>query len=384
MPMKGLGDLLASVDTYRPNERYARQMLLPELGTAGQRRLNAARVLVVGAGGLGSPVIQYLAAAGIGTLGVIDDDVVEESNLHRQVIHRLDDVGLPKVDSAARRVAEIAGDLVAVERHGERLTADNAREVLGAYDIIVDGADNFPTRYLVSDVAAELNRPVVWGSILGFDAQVSLFWANPPGSVGVTLRDLFPLAPPPGSVPSCGEAGVMGALCGQAGSLMAMEVLKVAATMGKPLLGRVVVINALDSTFREIALRGGQGQPDLDFTRPVASAPAPLVPPPSISAQSVLSGHGVGIPVDVRELSEFQAGHLPGAIHLPLSGLDARAVGLLPPGPLMVYCQVGPRAAAAARQLGDLGVRDVTLLDGSLDAWLAAGGPIEMGEPRNA
>lgn len=233
--------------------RAARHLLLPGVGLEGQRRLRAARVGVIGAGGLGAPVLQYLAAAGIGTLGIVDDDVVDVSNLQRQVIHATSDVGRPKVDSAAQTVHALDPDVVVVP-HRTRLTRENAADVLAGYDVLVDGTDNFPTRYLVSDTAADLRVPVVWGSVLRFDAQVSVFWSAAPGG-GVTLRDLFPVEPGPDEVPSCAEAGVLGALCGQVGSLMATEVVKLVCGLGEPLVGRVLVLDAWRSRWSELPLR---------------------------------------------------------------------------------------------------------------------------------
>ncbi|MDD9205617.1 ThiF family adenylyltransferase, partial [Georgenia sp. 10Sc9-8] len=236
-------------------ERYSRHLLLEQLGETGQRRLLAARVLVVGAGGLGSPILQYLAAAGVGTIGVVDSDVVDSTNLQRQVIHAHDDVGRPKVDSAAEHVRALNPD-VAVERHHLHLDATNARTVIAGYGLVLDGTDNFPTRYLVNDVCADLGLPLVWGSILRFDAQVSVFWSRPPApESGVTLRDLFPVPPPPGTTPSCGQAGVLGAMCGQVGSLMAAEAVKLIAGAGRPLLGRVAVLDVLGARWSEVPLR---------------------------------------------------------------------------------------------------------------------------------
>lgn len=341
--------------------RYARQLLLPQLGASGQARLREGRVLVIGAGGLGSPVLEYLAAAGVGTLGVIDDDSVEESNLHRQVVHSLADVGRSKVESAAERIRDLAGDMVRVEPHKYRLTAENAREVLGRYDVIVDGADNFPTRYLVSDVAAELGVPVVWGSILGFDAQVSVFWSDPPAGTAVTLRDVFPGPPPPGTVPSCGEAGVIGALCGQAGSVMAMEALKLTARFGQPLLGRLLVIDALSARYTEVPLRPDGEQPPAPFFRGEDPVFPEVAPAHLAGTRRVL--------VDVRETIEFAAGHIPGAQSVPLSRLDQAAAEALVGRPLIIYCQTGRRALLAAEELQTWGVEDIAVLAGSYEAW---------------
>lgn len=225
--------------TSTQKQRFSRHLLLPQLGEIGQRRLLASRVLVVGAGGLGSPILLYLAAAGVGHLGIIDDDVVEESNLQRQVVHGIADVGRSKVESAAERIAELNPD-VTLTLHDVRLTPQNATKILSEYDLVLDGTDNFPTRYLVDDTCTELGLPLIWGSILRFDAQVSLFWAPH----GPTLRDLFPHPPPKGATPSCGEAGVLGAMCGQVGSLMAAEAVKLVAGIGEPLLGRVAEVGS--------------------------------------------------------------------------------------------------------------------------------------------
>ncbi len=238
--------------TTAQKQRFSRHLLLPQLGELGQRRLLAARVLVVGAGGLGSPILLYLAAAGVGHLGIIDDDVVEESNLQRQVVHGQADVGRSKVESAAQRVAEINPD-AQLSLHQVRLTPQNAAGILSQYDLVLDGTDNFPTRYLVDDTCAELGLPLIWGSILRFDAQVSVFWAQH----GPTLRDLFPKPPPEGATPTCGEAGVLGAMCGQVGSLMAAEAVKLITGAGEPLLGRVAVLDVLAARWHEIPLRAG-------------------------------------------------------------------------------------------------------------------------------
>jgi molybdopterin/thiamine biosynthesis adenylyltransferase len=230
--------------------RYGRHLVLPGVGEEGQRRLANARVLVVGAGGLGSPVLLYLAAAGVGTIGVVDADVVEASNLQRQVIHGEPDVGRLKVDSAADRIGE-ANPWTEVLRHAVRLDPSNAREILGGYDLVLDCTDNYPARYLVSDTCALLGIPEVWGAVFQFDGQVSLFWAGR----GPTYRDLFPVPPPPDSVPACVESGVFGVLCGAIGSVMAAEVVKLVCGLGEPLLGRLLVFDALSTAWREIKVR---------------------------------------------------------------------------------------------------------------------------------
>jgi adenylyltransferase/sulfurtransferase len=230
--------------------RYSRHLLLPDVGVLGQRRLRAARVLVVGAGGLGSPALLYLAAAGVGRIGIVDDDVVEVSNLQRQVVHGQADLGRPKVESARDRVLEVNPE-VDVVAHRLRLDSSNALELMSGYDLVLDGTDNFATRYLVNDACAILGLPYVWGSIFRFDGQVSVFWA----AHGPTYRDLHPDPPPPGSVPSCAEGGVLGVLCGAVGSVMATEAVKLITGAGEPLVGRVLVYDALDMSWRTVTVR---------------------------------------------------------------------------------------------------------------------------------
>ncbi|NKY08002.1 adenylyltransferase/sulfurtransferase MoeZ [Cellulomonas hominis] len=230
---------------------------MPEVGEVGQRRLRNARVLVVGAGGLGSPVLLYLAAAGVGTIGVVDDDVVDASNLQRQVVHGDADVGRAKVTSAAETVRAV-NPLVEVVEHRVRLTAATVADVVAGYDVVVDGTDNFPTRYLVNDACVLAGVPLVWGAVLRFDAQVSVFWAAPPAGSGypaVQYRDVFPEPPAPGTVPSCAEAGVLGVVCGAVGSMMAAEVVKLVTGLGDPLLGRMLVLDALGGRWRELPVR---------------------------------------------------------------------------------------------------------------------------------
>ncbi len=367
-----------------PGVRYLRQIRLPQVGLAGQNRLRQARVLVLGAGGLGAPVLQYLAAAGVGTLGIIDDDVVEETNLHRQVIHDATALGEAKVDSAARRIKAQVGDEVNIEVHPYRLIEENAPALFRKYDLVVDGADNFPTRYLVADVAATENIPVVWGSILGFNAQVSVFWASPPpelGSpVGVTLRDLFPNPPAPGTVPSCAEAGVIGALCGQTGSIMAMEALKLLGRFGESLFGHVMVIDTLRAGSQTLQLRPGGKIPKLTFPQNTAHTPT-LISGKVARAE----GH---ILVDVREPNEYTQGHAAGALSVPLSSITAQTAHLLVEAlqhmredrPLSLYCQAGVRARQAASLLGEAGLQNLFLLEGDFPRWQASGAAIEYGQ----
>lgn len=367
-PLVGPGPPLTAAE----RARYARHLLLPEIGELGQRRLRAARVAVVGAGGLGAPVLAYLAAAGVGRLGIIDDDVVDVTNLQRQVIHGHADVGRPKVASAAESVRAIDPGVEVVE-HGLRLDEATV-DLLADYDVVVDGADNFPTRYLVADACARLGLPEVWGSVLRFDAQVSVFWASPPagsGVAGVQLRDVFPQPPPDGEVPSCAVAGVLGALCGQVGSLMATEVVKLVTGAGRPLLGRIAVLDALGGTWREVPLRpsGPVGAPAPAVSavaRDPADASAPVVGPRELAA--LLSADAVTL-LDVREPAERAIVTIPGPqLAIPVGDLAARADEVPRGRRVVVYCRSGARSARAARFLASLGY-DAANLTGGVLAW---------------
>ena len=358
--------------------RYARHLLLPEIGETGQRRLRAARVAVVGAGGLGAPVLQYLAAAGVGRLGIIDDDVVDVTNLQRQVVHGHADVGRPKVDSAADAVRALAPE-VDVVAHRLRLTERNV-DLLGDYDLVVDGADNFPTRYLVNDACVRLGLPEVWGSVLRFDAQVAVFWGRPPAGVpAVQLRDLFPVPPPEGEVPSCATAGVLGALCGQVGSLMATEVIKLITGTGRPLLGRVAVLDALAGSWREVPLRpttttrGGEGGPAPREVAPggttsgasgAGSGPGEVTPR---ELADLLSTGAVTL-LDVREPGERDIVTIPGPqLAIPLGQLPGRVSEVPTDRPVVVYCRSGARSARAVAELSRAGRDAVNLAGGVLD-----------------
>ncbi len=369
--------------------RFARHLLLPGLGAAGQQRLRNARVCVVGAGGLGAPVLQYLAAAGVGTIGIVDSDVVELSNLQRQVVHGTGDLGRSKVASAAEAVAAIDPGIVVVP-HALRLDPGTV-DLLADYDLVIDGTDNFAARYLVNDACVRWGLPEVWGSVLRFDAQVSVFWGRPPvGSevAPVELRDLFPEPPEPGSVPSCAEAGVLGALCGQVGSLMATEAIKLITGIGRPLLGRVLVLDALEQRWTQIPLIGAARAAPTDLTGafgsgsgvarpwPTVAATAHAVPTISAAALAALLDAGVAgnaSPVtvlDVREVAERAAGSIPGSISIPLGDLLAgRGPADLPDGPLVLVCHAGVRSEVAGRFLLVAGYCDVAHLEGGMLAW---------------
>nr|MBA3575918.1 molybdopterin-synthase adenylyltransferase MoeB [Pseudonocardiales bacterium] len=235
-------------------ERYSRHLIIPDVGMTGQKRLKNAKVLVIGAGGLGSPALMYLAAAGVGTLGIVEFDEVDTSNLQRQIIHGTSDVGRPKGESARDSIREI-NPLVEVRLHDLRLDSSNALEVFGDYDLILDGTDNFATRYLVNDTAVLLGKPYVWGSIFRFEGQASVFWEDAPNGQGLNYRDLYPEPPPAGMVPSCAEGGVLGVLCASIGSIMVNEAIKLIVGIGEPLLGRLMVYDALEMSYRTIKVR---------------------------------------------------------------------------------------------------------------------------------
>ncbi|WP_372593752.1 ThiF family adenylyltransferase [Actinotalea sp.] len=382
--------------------RFSRHLLLPRLGDLGQRRLRNARVCVVGAGGLGAPVLQYLAAAGVGTIGIVDSDVVELSNLQRQVIHGVADLGRPKALNAADAVAAI-DPAISVVVHHLRLTEANV-DLLSGYDLVIDGTDNFATRYLVNDACVRLGLPEVWGSVLRFDAQVSVFWGRPPrgsGAAPVQLRDLFPRPPEEGSVPSCAEAGVLGALCGQVGSTMATEAVKLITGIGRPLLGRVAVLDALDQRWAEVPLVGAGRPPGEEEGRARAGraergrAPedrcaavgggaaghggsavhgggsVPVVSPETLA--DLLSGDPAPVVLDVREPAEHATGTIPGSVLLPLADLlSGDHLDALPADrAVVVLCRSGVRSEVAVRYLQGTGRAGVANLEGGMLAWAA-------------
>ncbi|MHA6523152.1 molybdopterin-synthase adenylyltransferase MoeB [Tessaracoccus sp. G1721] len=344
--------------------RYSRHLLVPGMGIEAQRRLLAARVAVVGAGGLGSPILAYLAAAGVGHLTIIDDDVVDATNLQRQIVHRDDAVGHPKADSAAAFVTALNPD-VQVTTHRARITPDNAQSLLAGHHLVLDGADNFPTRYAVADACAALGLPVVWAAVLRFDAQVSSF--VPGGPDAVTLRDLYPVPPRPEDVPSCAEAGVLGALVGQVGSIMAAEAVKLICGFGEPLVGRILLIDALTQRTREVPLRPA---PPVARTH-TPEAPMALNELTVEDVAAILDDPARPTLLDVREPAEHALGTLPGSLAVPLGEVLSwdRLDDNLPDGPVIVYCKISPRARRAAAHLVALGHPDVSLMDGGMIAW---------------
>ncbi|MGB6182987.1 MAG: molybdopterin-synthase adenylyltransferase MoeB [Rhodococcus sp. (in: high G+C Gram-positive bacteria)] len=361
--------------------RYSRHLLLPDVGVLGQRRLRNARVLVVGAGGLGSPVLLYLASAGVGTVGIVEFDDVEESNLHRQVIHGEADIGRPKAVSARESIRTVDSS-IEVRLHQVRLEPRNAVNIFRQYDLVVDGTDNFATRYLVNDAAAVAGVPYVWGSIHRFDGQVSVFWDAAPGGAGVDYRDLYPDPPTPGTVPSCSEAGVLGVLCGVVGSIMATEAIKLITGTGETLLGRLLVYDARTMTFRTVALRRDPARVPVDAVEDDyeiscgAISPEPVVVSvdgelDAEAVRALMDGDGRLALIDVRDPAEWDIVHLPGASLLPLPGiLRGDEVTSIPRDrPVVLYCKTGIRSAEALRALRALGMTDVHHLRGGLEAW---------------
>ena len=369
-------------------ERYARHVLIPDVGMEGQRRLKNSRVLVVGAGGLGSPALMYLAAAGVGTIGVVDDDVVEASNLQRQVVHGVADVGRPKSESAAESLASI-NPMVRVVRHDVRIDSTNALEIIDGYDLVLDGTDNFPTRYLLNDACVLLGKPDVWGSIYRFDGQVSIWWAQG----GPCYRCVFPEPPPPGLVPSCAEGGVLGVLCAAIGSIQAAEAVKLIVGIGDPLIGRLMVHDALRQSWDALVVRK---DPDcvvcgesptvtelVDYQgfcgMPGGSAPAAAgAAVPVISAQELadlLSGEGNSsgvLLVDVRGPDERAIASITGAkaIHLDEFRSGAAMMQIPFDQPVVIHCKVGSRSEEASRILIEAGHPDVRNLEGGVLAWV--------------
>ncbi|WP_457099150.1 ThiF family adenylyltransferase [Microbacterium sp. P5_E9] len=348
--------------------RTARHTRLAGLGEIGQRRLAAARVAVVGAGGLGSPVVLALAAAGVGELIVIDDDIVESSNLQRQIMHRLSDVGAAKVDSAVRTARDLSPETV-VRGVRERLDAGNAARLLSGAHLVIDGTDTFDTREAVASACEALGVPLVWGSVQGFDAQVTVFWSAPPaGAAPVRLSDLYPHGSV-GEVPTCADVGVLGALCLQIGGLLATQAIVLIAGIGEPLLGRVLVIDGLRARQFEVPLRAAtttaSPTPDAGVTRPAAPTAPPVV------AVADLDAHRGAIFLDVREADEVAAEPFPGARHIPLAEVLTDPTALADVGSIVVVCQIGVRARRAAEALRAAGI-EASVLAGGVEAWRSA------------
>lgn len=353
---------------------------MPEVGIEGQKKLKAGRVLVIGAGGLGSPVALYLAAAGVGTIGIVDFDVVDPTNLQRQLLHSTGDIGRPKIQSARERLAGINPN-VRVETYETRLTSENALDILRRYDVVVDGSDNFPTRYLVNDACVMLGKPSVYGSIFRFDGQVTVFDAR----IGPCYRCLFPEPPPPGLVPSCAEGGVLGVLPGIIGPLQALETLKILLGRGEPLVGRLVLFDALRLTFRELKVRKSPACPVCGEHRTVdrlidyeqfcgieidqaedRGAGKYQISPEELKAR--LDRQEEILVLDVREPHEHEISSLAGDL-IPLNDLPARVHELDSSREIVVYCKMGGRSAKAVEFLRHAGFRRVKNLAGGIDAW---------------
>jgi molybdopterin/thiamine biosynthesis adenylyltransferase/rhodanese-related sulfurtransferase len=356
--------------------RYARHLLLPGVGLEGQQRLKSARVLVVGAGGLGSPSAMYLAAAGVGTVGLVDFDRVDLSNLQRQIIHDTGAIGTPKLESAARRLSQI-NPHISVPSFATRLTSANALDILAGFDIIVDGSDNFPTRYLINDACVLLGKPYVYGSILRFDGQVSLFDAK----TGPCYRCLFAEPPPPGLIPSCAEGGVLGVLPGIIGSIQALEAIKWILGTGETLAGRLLLLDALTMKTREIALRKDPACPAcgthptitelMDYDAFCGLTPD-LTADLEVTVEDLAREMGGGLPpvlIDVREPYEWEIGHIEGARLVPLGELERRLGELDPHGRIVTYCHHGMRSFQALELLLAAGFSNVRSLEGGIDAW---------------
>ena len=364
-PLSEPGPELGRDETHR----YARHLLVPAIGEVGQRRLRNAHVAVLGAGGLGSPALLYLAAAGVGTLTIIDDDDVDVTNLQRQVIHPDSSVGQPKVDTAKAAV-EALNPGVRVVTHRTRLTPDNAAELFAGADLVLDGTDNFETRYAVNDACAALGLPYVWASVYRTQAQVSVFWNAPPALFsGTDLRDLFPNPPAPGTVPSCGDAGVLGALTGQVGSMMAGEAIKLICVVGSPLLGRIAFVDLLDASVTAIPLRPRDRSADTTTPEPEKEQPVfVLITPAELAAE--LDGPTPPTVLDVREPAEVAIAAIDGSVRIPLGEVLAAAPDLPRDADLVVHCKVQPRAEAAAASLQRAGFTRVRVLAGGILAWI--------------
>lgn len=373
-------DLLSTEES----TRYARHLLLPEVGLEGQKRLRRSRVLLIGAGGLGSPVSMYLAAAGVGTIGMVDFDVVDATNLQRQILHGTSDLGRPKLDSAADSLREI-NPHVTIERIGERLTSQNALGILEGYDLVVDGTDNFPTRYLVNDACVLTGIPNVYGSIFRFDGQASVFW----GARGPCYRCLFAEPPPPGIVPSCAEGGVLGVLPGIIGTIQATEAIKLLLGVGETLLGRLLMLDALRMRFREIRLRKDPECPAcgenptvhelIDYERFCGITPEheleqemasiPEIDPAELKAR-LDRGDRLTI-IDVREPHEWDIANLEplGARLIPMNEIPERIGEIDASEEIVLQCRSGARSARVLEYMREQGFERLHNLRGGINAW---------------
>ena len=373
-----------SVDEVR---RYSRHLIIPDVGMTGQKRLKNAKVLCVGAGGLGSPALMYLAAAGVGTLGIAEFDTVDESNLQRQIIHGQKDIGRSKAESARDRVLEI-NPYVNVQMHEVHIDSTNVMEIFSDYDLIVDGTDNFATRYLVNDACVLLNKPYVWGSIYRFDGQASVFWAE----YGPCYRCLYPEPPPPGMVPSCAEGGVLGVLCASIGSIQVTEAIKLLAGIGDPLVGRLMVYDALEMSYRQVQIRKdpqcavcGENPTVTElidyeaFCGSISVSAAEAAKGSTISVKDLKAmldardrGEDDFVLIDVREPGEYEIVQIPGSILIPKGEfMDGSALANLPTDKrIVLHCKVGGRSAEALAVVQGAGFSDAVHVGGGLLAWV--------------
>ncbi|MEV0127587.1 adenylyltransferase/sulfurtransferase MoeZ [Dactylosporangium sp. NPDC050688] len=369
-----------SIDEVR---RYSRHLIIPDVGVIGQKRLKNARVLCVGAGGLGSPALLYLAAAGVGTLGIVEFDTVDESNLQRQIIHGQSDIGRPKAESARDSVREI-NPYVNVVVHNEALDNDNVMDIFAQYDLIVDGTDNFATRYMVNDAAVLLGKPYIWGSIYRFDGQASVFWAEH----GPCYRCLYPEPPPPGMVPSCAEGGVLGVLCASIGAIQVTEAIKLITGIGDSLLGSLTVYDALEMSYRKIKLRKDPNcaicgeNPTVtalidydDFCGAVSDEAQAAALGSTITATELKDWQDSGKPIeliDVREPAEWEIVRVPGARLVPKGEiLNGNALADLPQDrQIVLYCKSGVRSAEALAAVKAAGFKDAVHVQGGVVSWV--------------
>jgi len=367
--------------------RYSRHLIIPDVGMTGQKRLKNSRVLVIGAGGLGSPALLYLAAAGVGTIGIAEFDEVDESNLQRQIIHGQSDIGKSKAQSAKESILE-ANPYVNVVLHEERLDNDNVLGIFEQYDLIVDGTDNFATRYMVNDAAVLLKKPYVWGSIYRFDGQASVFWAEH----GPCYRCLYPEPPPPGMVPSCAEGGVLGVLCASIGSIQVNEAIKLLAGIGEPILGELMIYDALEMEYRKIKVRKDPncaicgdnptvtGLIDYDaFCGAISESAADAAAGATISVNTLESmlkerenGERDFVLVDVREPNEYEINRIPGSVLIPKGDfLNGTAIEKLPQDKqIVLHCKSGVRSAEALAVVKGAGFSDAIHVGGGVVAWV--------------
>jgi molybdopterin/thiamine biosynthesis adenylyltransferase/rhodanese-related sulfurtransferase len=357
-------------------QRYSRHLLMPEVTSEGQRRLKAARILSIGAGGLGSPAALYLAAAGVGTIGIVDFDDVDLSNLQRQILHGTKDIGRSKLESARDRLRDVNPE-IEIELHECRFSSENASQLVAQYDVVVDGSDNFPTRYLSNDVCVFARKPNVYGSVFRFEGQTTVF---APHLGGPCYRCLFPEPPPPDSVPNCAQAGVLGVLPGIIGMLQAIETIKLIVGIGEPLIGRLLHFDALKVKFRELNLRRDPACPicgenptifsPIDYEQFCGAGDGETIP--TMSAHELkrkMDAHEPFELIDVRETFEYEIARIDGAKLMPLGEIAERVDELQREQPIVVHCHSGGRSAEAVRMLQQRGFANVYNLEGGIDAW---------------